>query len=487
MKFIIKLHPEITIKSRSVRKRFTKLLESNIRLVIKQNELSVEVRNLYDKLVVMVNPSAQPHVAQLAEILRNIPGIEQALLVEESEYVDIDDIYQQVKAYWHDKLAGKSFAVRVKRKGKQTFSSTEVAAYVGGGLNQFCETGGVNLSKPDVVVSLEIDKDKLYIVKDQFKCLGGMPLPTQEDVVSLISGGFDSGVASYQMIKRGAKTHFCFFNLGGRDHEIGVKQVSYYLWKKFSSSHKVKFVAVDFEPVVTAILEHVDNGMMGVVLKRMMLRAAEQVADNLQINALVTGEALGQVSSQTMTNLHVIQQATNKLVLRPLICMDKSEIIDIARKIGTEDFAKTMPEYCGVISKNPTVRAVLEKVQEEEAKLPEDLIDRVVKAANVRDIRSIAKETEEEIREVESTASLPQGAVVLDIRAPEEEDANPLELDNIDVVHIPFFRLSTQFGDLDQSKDYYLYCERGVMSKLQTLLLHEQGFENVKVYRPNKK
>ena len=484
MKFIIKLHPEITIKSKSVRKRFTRLLEANIRTVLKQHELSVEVRNLWDKLELLVNEKSRDKVDIIVELLSLIPGIEQALRVEETEYADLHDIYEQVKSYWHDKLAGKSFCVRVKRRGEHEFTSTDIARYVGGGLNQHCDTGGVKLKNPDVTIQFEVEKDKLLMIRQRIKCMGGMPLPTQEDVLSLISGGFDSGVASYQMIRRGAKTHYCFFNLGGRDHEIGVKQVSYYLWKRFASSHKVKFIAVDFEPVVTEILEKVENGQMGVVLKRMMLRAASKVAENLQINALVTGESLGQVSSQTMTNLHVIEQVTDKMVLRPLICMDKSEIINIARQIGTEDFAKTMPEYCGVISRKPTVKAVMEKIEAEEAKFDLSIIDKVVKESHVKDIRTIAKEAQEEVAEVETTAELEPDAVVLDIRSPEEEEANPLELENIEVEHIPFFRLATKFGDLDQSKQYYLYCDRGVMSKLQALLLHEHGHQNVKVYRP---
>lgn len=484
MKFIIKLHPEITIKSKSVRKRFTKLLEANIRQIFKQHELSVQVVNYWDKLVMLVNPGAQAEIDTVVQLLTRIPGIEQALWVQESTFTDLDDIYQQVKALWHDKLAGKTFSVRVKRRGEHDYSSTDIARYVGGGLNQFCETGGVKLKHPDVAIELEVENDKLYLVKQRIPCLGGMPLPTQEDVLTLISGGFDSGVATYQTIRRGAKTHYCFFNLGGRDHEIGVKQVSYYLWKTYGSSHKVKFIAVDFEPVVAEILEKVDSGQMGVVLKRMMLRAATIVADNLQINTLVTGECMGQVSSQTLTNLHVIEQATRKLVLRPLICMDKSEIIDIARQIGTEDFAKTMPEYCGVISQKPTVKAVMEKIEQEEAKFDLSIIDKVVRASNVKDIRSIAEETEREVAEVDTTDKLHDNAVVLDIRAPDEEERKPLELADAEVRHLPFFRLASQFGDLDQSKEYFLYCERGVMSKMQTLLLHEHGFQNVKVYRP---
>jgi thiamine biosynthesis protein ThiI len=88
------------------------------------------------------------------------------------------------------------------------------------------------------------------------------------------------------------------------------------------------------------------------------------------------------------------------------------------------------------------------------------------------------------VKEAESVSDLPEGAVVVDIRSPEEEDANPLELEGIEVVHLPFFRLATKFGDLPKDKEYYLYCAKGVMSQLQALILHEEGFSNVKVYRP---
>ena len=484
MKFLVKLHPEITIKSKDVRKRFIRLLESNIRLILGQNEVPAAVQNQWDKINVTLKTDDEKALERAEQCLVKVPGIHQVLRVQESEYTDLDDIYQQVKAVWQHKLAGQSFAVRVKRKGQQAFSSTEVAQYVGGGLNQFCDTGGVKLKNPDVTVNLEIDRDKLILVDRKMRGLGGMPLPTQEDVLSLISGGFDSGVASYQMIRRGAKTHFCFFNLGGREHEIGVREVSHYLWKQFSGSHRVKFVAIDFEPIVADILENVENGFMGVILKRMMLRAAEKVADGLRINGLVTGECLGQVSSQTLTNLHVIDQVTNKLVIRPLICSDKSDIIDVARQIGTEDFAKSMPEYCGVISVKPNVRAPLDKVIEEEAKCNLSLIEQVVRASKVEDIKTLGEQTEREIVAVESGAALASNDVLLDIRSPAEQDAKPLSMNHCEMRSIPFYKLGTEFAELDQSKTYFLYCDRGVMSKMQALLLTENGYHNVKVYRP---
>ncbi|WP_038177153.1 MULTISPECIES: tRNA uracil 4-sulfurtransferase ThiI [Vibrio] len=482
MKFIVKPHPEIFVKSESVRKRFTKILECNIRNIIKSRTESVAVFNRRDHIEV-TSESSQYH-QEVLDVLTHTSGIHHVLEVQQSEFTDLHDIFEQVLELNRPRIEGKTFVVRAKRRGKHDFTSIELERYVGGGINQSIESASVKLRRPDVTVNLEVVNEKLNQVIARYKGLGGFPLGTQEDVLSLISGGFDSGVSSYLHIKRGSKVHYCFFNLGGPAHEIGVKQVSHYLWNKYGSSAKVRFISVDFEPVVAEILEKVDDGQMGVVLKRMFMRAAGMVADKFGIQALVTGEAIGQVSSQTLTNLRHIDGVTDALILRPLINWDKEDIINLARDIGTEDFAKTMPEYCGVISKKPTVKAVKAKLEAEEAKFDFALLEQVVNDARVMDIRDIAKETEQAAPEVEQVQAVEQDAIVLDIRSAEEQDDNPLVIDDVEVKHLPFFKLGTQFGDLDQSKMYLLYCDRGVMSRLQALYLQEQGFSNVKVYRP---
>ncbi|MFT5787941.1 MAG: thiamine biosynthesis protein ThiI [Shewanella sp.] len=484
MKFIVKLFPEIMMKSKPVRMRFTKMLETNIRNVLKKVDESAKVQRQWDKIMVMVPDDRPDLVEAFAERLGCIPGIAHVLQVKVSTFESMDDIYQQTLAVYKDELAGKTFCVRVKRVGKHDFNSIEVERYVGGGLNQFTEAAGVRLKNPDMTVNLEIDNEQLYLVDKRIPGLGGYPMATQEDVLSLISGGFDSGVSSYQFIKRGSRTHYCFFNLGGDQHEIGVKQVAYHLWQKYGESHKVKFISVPFDPVVQEILERIDNGQMGVVLKRMMMRAAARIADKMGIQALVTGEAMGQVSSQTLTNLNVIDRCTEQLILRPLIAMDKQDIIDISRRIGTEDFAKTIPEYCGVISQKPTVKAVLAKIEAEEEKFSEDLLDRVIGDAVVMDIREIAAQMNTKITEAETVAAINADEIIIDVRAPEEEEKDPLEIEGIEIQAIPFYKLATQFADLDKEKTYLLYCDRGVMSKLQALYLQEQGYSNVKVYRP---
>jgi thiamine biosynthesis protein ThiI len=455
-----------------------------VKNVLRRVDEQVTTRMNWDNIEVNTANNTPENRLKLIETLKCIPGIPMFLEVQQTSFTDVHDIYEKTAAVHAKNIENKTFCVRAKRTGNHDFNSLKIEQYVGGGLNQLVDSAKVKLKNPDVTIHLEIKNENLFIVTERHKGMGGFPIATQEDVLSLMSGGFDSGVASYQMIKKGARTHYCFFNLGGAAHEVGVKQVSHYLWDKYGASHRVKFFAVDFEPVVAEILENIENGQMGVVLKRMMMRAAAKIADKVGIQALITGEALGQVSSQTLTNLNVIDRVTETLILRPLAAYDKQDIIDIARKIGTEDFAKTIPEYCGVISKKPTVKAIISKIEAEEANFDFSILDKVVEETRVFDIRDIGNESEAEIHAVDTLDNIPVNSVVLDIRSPNEEDENPLEIEGVEIKHLPFYKLSTQFGDLDKDKDYLLYCDQGIMSKLQALYLLGAGFTNVKVYRP---
>ena len=481
MKFIIKLFPEIMIKSDSVRKRFIKILTSNIRNVLLRETENVAVIRNWD--FIEVRAKVAEEAPMVLDLLQRTPGIHHILEVEEYPFETMHDIFEQTLAQVRPQLEGKTFCVRVRRKGKHEFRSLDVERYVGGGLNQHIESARVKLTQPDVTIRIDIEHDKMLLVKARHEGLGGYPIGTQEDVLSLISGGFDSGVSSYMLIRRGSRVHYCFFNLGGAAHEIGVKQMAYHIWSRYSTSHKVRFVAINFENVVGEILEKVDNGQMGVVLKRMMVRAASKVAQRFDIQAIVTGEALGQVSSQTLTNLRLIDKAADALVLRPLITHDKEQIIAMAKTIGTDDIAKSMPEFCGVISKNPTVKAIESRILEEEGHFNFGVLEEAVQQAKYLDIREIAQQTEQEVTSVETTSELGENDVILDIRSPEETEESPFTLEGVTVKVLPFYKLSSQFGSLDQSKQYLLYCQRGVMSKLQALYLKENGFSNVKVFR----
>ncbi len=488
MKFIVKFFPEITIKSRPVRKRFSKQLQDNLSGLFRNIHAHILVDRHWDKIIVSLSENLMTTDfeglrAAMIEVLSHTQGIAYFLEVVSYPLRDFNDIYLKTLAVYEERLTGKTFAVRCKRAGKHDFRSIDVERFVGGELNMNTAAAGVKLKNPDVTVRLEIRDETLFVVKGRFKGLGGFPLGTVDPVLSLISGGFDSTVASYLMMKRGVLTHFCFFNLGGRAHELGVKEVALFLWLKYGASHRIKFITVPFEEVVAEILKNVENSQMGVILKRMMLRAATSVAKDLGVSALVTGEAVAQVSSQTLANLAVIDSVTETLVLRPLIATNKTEIIALAAEIGTEEFAANMPEYCGVISVKPTTRAKPEKIQAEEEKFDFAVLERALTDSHSR---SIDKIVEDDLRRAEvEVLSVPvQDSVIIDLRHPGEEELKPLQVDGVEIQKIPFYELHSSFGKLDQSRQYMLFCDKGMMSRLHASHLKEQGYENVAVFRP---
>jgi thiamine biosynthesis protein ThiI len=483
MKLIVKVFSEITIKSRPVRKQFIRQLAKNIRSVLRELDPHITVAGIWDNLELHTKVVEPKTLNAIIERLCCTPGITHFLEVNEYPLGDLEDIVAKCKAHYADLLSGKLFAVRCKRVGKHSFTSMEVERYVGSQLRQQCAAAGIELKAPQVLVRVEIRDQRLFVIHHQHNGLGGFPLGAVEQTLVLMSGGFDSTVAAYQMMCRGLLSHFCFFNLGGRAHELGVMEVAYYLWAKYGSSHRVLFVSVPFEEVLGEILGKVDNAYMGVILKRMMLRAAGSIADRLEIDALVTGEAISQVASQTLTNLSVIDAVTDKLVLRPLIASHKQNIIDTATEIGTAEFAKHMPEYCGVISAGPTTRAKLPRVVYEEEQMDRAVLERAIANARLVSIDHVMEELGRDIQVEEVIEALP-GHIVLDIRHPDALEDAPLQLGDIEVQTLPFFALNSCFKELDAGRQYLLYCDKGVMSRLHAHHLLSEGHANVRVYRP---
>lgn len=482
MKFVIKLFAEITIKSKPVRKRFIVQLRRNIKDTLKHYDIDAHVQGQWDSIEIITQDDSIE--MQARHLLQRIPGIAKIQVVKEHNFETIDDIYQVAKETYADAIKGKSFCVRVKRSGNHDFKSTDVEQYVGGGLMQNCEAKKVELRNPEYTVRMEIRKQRLHTVTSIDNGLGGFPMGCQDGVLSLVSGGFDSNVASYLMMKRGLQTHYLFFNLGGSAHEIGVKQVAHYLWESYAVSHGVKFVTVPFEGVVSEILEKVENSQMGVILKRMMLRAATKVAKELNLEALVTGESVAQVSSQTLRNLTVIDAVTDTLVLRPLISMDKPDIIDISRKIGVYDFAATMPEYCGVISVKPTTRAKFEKIEHEETRFDFSVLENAIENKRIERIQNVLASSQG-VTDIDLIQVPASSDVILDIRHPQETENAPLHLTNNSVIEMPFYQLLSKMDELPKDKALLLYCAKGTMSQLHAEQLKQNGFDKVKVFKPS--
>ena len=415
------------------------------------------------------------------QLLASTPGVAKFSEVSRFEYRDIDQISELVKPLVESRIAHKRFVVRVKSSGTEAFKSIDVERQVGGYLLHHTDAAAVSLKQPDEKVELEIRKDQLFVLGESWTGLGGYPLGSQGQALSLISG-VDSSVASYLAIKRGLISHYLFFNLGGRAHEIGVKEVAHCLWKRFSSSHRVHFITVPFEEVVAEILQNIHKSCMEVALKRMMYRAADRIARHYGFEAMVTGESVAQVSSQTLANLANIDSVSETLVLRPLISTDKGDIIRISRDIGTEDFAANMPEFCGVLSSKPTTKACQHISEDAEISFNFSLLDKAVEHHRCEGIETVL-DSIEEIPVDFYEKPLP-GAVVVDVRHPDEINGKRINLEKTKVLEIPYFKLQKEFSSLEPKTTYLLYCDRGIMSRLHAELLIEEGFRNVAVYRP---
>lgn len=495
--YLIKISPEMAVKSDPVRRKQLRQMRRNVRRMMRQLDERIEVRPGWDRIDVYVrgqDPETEQQrtqadgedaglAARVVHYLQRMPGAQFVLLVDDLPWHSFEDAAEKVTDVYRDRLEGRTFAVRVKRRGEHSFSSLQLEQHLGGHLLKHTGACGVNLKNPEVPVTLEVKRESMVVVRRRYPGQGGFPIGTQEPVLTLISGGFDSAVSSYMAIRRGLQTHFLFFNLGGTAHEAGVRQMVRHLWADYESSHRVYMISVPFEGVLGELMTRVNTSYRGVVLKRLMLRVAERIANEMHFSGLVTGESLSQVSSQTPLNLGLIDQSTDMLVMRPLVFMNKDEIIDTADRIGAYWMAANMPEYCGVLSERPTTRARKGRTERDEAFLDDAVLDAAVANRTMTPVDQIL-ESEVGVDDVPRVNTPSQGDVIIDIRHPGEVADAPLTLTNNEIRSIPFYELNQRSAELDISTRYLLYCDEGSMSTLHAGHLIAEGYHNVVVYDP---
>ena len=210
MNYLVKYSPEMTIKSRPVRTRFAKQLRKNLARLLHRISEDIQIKGNWDYVGVEVPATLNHLQPQVEQVLASTQGICFYERVQVFKVSTLDEILLHTLPIFQNRLIGKTFAVRCRRIGKHDFTSMDVEKFVGSGLNTNIKTAGVSLSNPEALVKLEIRKDKLFVVEENFPGLSGFPLGTLDGVLSLISGGFDSSVSSYMSMKRGLKPTFVF-------------------------------------------------------------------------------------------------------------------------------------------------------------------------------------------------------------------------------------------------------------------------------------
>ncbi len=298
---------------------------------------------------------------------------------------DIDEIKAVAPDYLRDTLEGvKTFKVEARRSDKKfPLKSPEICCEVGGALLEAFPHLSVDVHEPDVVVTVEIRDRDAFIRAGQLRGAGGMPVSSSGRAAIMISGGIDSPVAAYLMARRGLELNAIHFASPPYTSPRAEQKVRDLLSKVARYSGTIRLGIVPFTEIQEKIAENCPEEYFTLIMRRMMLRIAQRLAAERSCGALITGESLGQVASQTLPALAVTDVLSEMPVLRPLIGMDKEDIIAISRKIDTFQISiQPFEDCCTVFTpRHPRTRPTVEQCEKAEAALNiEELIKKAVDA-----------------------------------------------------------------------------------------------------------
>ncbi len=309
--------------------------------------------------------------AALSSMLKvfGVVGVTRAMACEK----DKDAIFQAAKKYLaEDMQSAKSFKVESKRSDKRfPMSSIELSQYVGGLLNDEFPNVRVDVHQPELVVHVEVRESAAYVHANALPGAGGMPVGSNGNAVTLLSGGIDSPVSSYMIARRGihlVPVHFFSFPYTSEQAKEKVMELAQILT---AACGRLTVEVVPFTHIQEEIRENCPEEYFTLIMRRFMMRISEQIAIRNGCKALVTGENLGQVASQTMEALRVTEECVSLPVLRPLIGMDKTDIVKIARNIGTFETSILPYEDCCTVftPRHPRTKPKIEDVLQVESVL----------------------------------------------------------------------------------------------------------------------
>jgi thiamine biosynthesis protein ThiI len=467
--FILRLSGDFYTKARKTRMRFLRRLGANVESTLSVHGIPYRLEQTWSRLYLRTpDPGA-------AEVLSRVFGLQSVSEVVRRPWRTLDDLVAQGVELFAAGVRGKSFAVRASRRGERErigFDSTRVESALGRALLE-AGAGRVNLSEPEVTAFVEVEPDAVHFFHDKVSGHGGLPVGVEGRAVSLLSGGFDSAVASWLMLKRGVQLDYVFCNMAGSAHRLGVLKVAKVIAERWSYGYRPTLHEVDFEPIAKLVREKARPAHWQIVLKRFMLRTGERIGHRGQRLGVVTGDAMGQVSSQTLQNIAIVSQAATALpVLRPLLGFNKEEIIALAKSMGTHDLSAAVGEYCDLMPRRPATRAVLQDVlRDEEAMRAEDLLEELIDARTIVDLRKVDPDAAG--APALETGTVPAGAVLLDLRTATAYKAWHYP----GSVHLDFGRALESYRSFAPDRPYVLVCEVGLKSAHLAEKMQEAGFE----------
>ncbi len=331
---------------------------------------------------IMVEPEQETDLDDAAEALQKVFGIaalSRAAVCEK----DMNDIIKTAKEYLADELMlAKTFKVEAKRSDKKfPLNSPQICRELGGEILRANHHLKVDVHNPDLTVTVEVRDKHAFVRGNNIKGAGGMPTGTSGRAAVLISGGIDSPVAAYMMAKRGIELISVHFASPPYTSELAEMKVLDLLKKVAAYSGMITTFIVPFTEIQEAIRDYCPEEYSTLVMRRIMMKMSSEIAKAQKCNALITGESVGQVASQTIYALGCTDPASDLPVFRPCIGMDKDEIISVSRKIDTfETSIQPYEDCCTVFTpKHPKTRPELGAVIHAEEQLPN--LDEMMKKA----------------------------------------------------------------------------------------------------------
>lgn len=461
---VARLSGDICTKGKQTRRAFQQRLKSNLRDAL--NRARVDYRFVLREARIEIDP-AHPELCAYAS---HVFGLHSVTPGRAYPWKTIDDIVELGAREFRDAVSGKVFAVRTRRSGAKhgiPFGSPDVDRALGARLMEY--GAGVDLEAPEVTANVDVRAHDVVFYDASIPGARGLPIGVEGRGLALISGGFDSGVAAWQTMSRGIDLDFVFFNLGGPPQEQGVVDVLRHLSESWCFGYRPVVHVVDFRPIVGELKAKTEGRYWQVLLKRLMLRAASAIAEAEDHYTLVTGDALGQVSSQTLANLAAVSAPIRTLVLRPLIGLDKDDIIRISREIGTHDACARNPEFCSLDGANPATRCRARDLDRREGLIDMELLDELVAGRRTTRIDQLDDPTAHDVK----IRDIPDGSVVIDLR--DEEDVDAWSMPG--AVHLPFGRAMQSVDMLPKSAAYVLVCQVGLKSAFLAEQMCEHGWE----------
>ena len=335
-------YSEVAVKGRPTRRRMERLLGEALQEALRRRGLSYTSMDTPEGRIVIWGPSEPREVAKAAARVFGVKSTSPAVAFR---FSSLEELIDAAARFFAPRARGRVFRVRARRAGTHPFTSKDIERLLGEKLIQL-GAGPVNLSSPDYTAYVEVRGGIAFLFDEIIPGPGGLPLGSEDPVLVLYSGGFDSTVAAWLIMRRGAPAGLAFYDLGVEEAWETALRAARELAREWVHLGTLRLYRIYFREVMSRLASSVDPGYRLLVLRRLMMEHACRLALERGYEALATGESVGQVASQTVRNIRLIGSMLCLPVLRPLAGSDKDEVQRLAAEIGVYDIVKSQVEAC---------------------------------------------------------------------------------------------------------------------------------------------